>query len=307
MQGAFGKKKSSDVFSGYLTQLLKAAELSEDEKPKLLVQRTSKLIAQCGMRGILRSRPSIIVSNPLAQMLEDVAIMHAAWLRWTTDNATQVLYSGEITPETMRESFNQAVIAFFETKNQWPSANHFQLFRDDLERTYVFETIEFSGSRYDFAQMYFDQMILFVLAHELGHIRLGHIHEPKGASIDNERFADEYAAELVIDKVYSSMNLKDNGVPFDYWSAGAASAVALIFTINSAFEKAAAMRSKPWLEHHSPAFDRFVLFKEYCTSHLSISREIFETPVALHPPAQKTFDLWQAMIWACQFEPPGVS
>lgn len=303
----YSRKKAKEVCQEYLSQLVRAENLLEGDAPKIMVERTSKLVVKCGLRGVWKGRSTIIISAPLLQMIEDIAAMHASWLVWTGDNATQLLHSGNLTPETMRSAFDKAISSFFDTKRQWPNFENFRLFSDEIAEGYAAEMRRFGTSRLDFAQMYADQMILFLLAHELGHIRLGHLDQMVGATIKNEQSADNYAADLVFKKVYSSMEMEKFGLPYDFWAAGATSAVALIFMLNSAFEKAAAARNSPWLEYHSPAFERFASFKNYCISEIDIPLPYFCSPVAFHPPAQMTFDLWQAMILGCQFEPNRVS
>lgn len=153
-------------------------------------------------------------------------------------------------------------------------------------------------------------MVLFTMAHELGHILLGHCDRPMtpfGKSRWTEEFeADAKAIKLVAeslaqtDQVYAQLD----GSEFRWGNriAPAASvppvnalgAIAILFALLEMVQKCALQRGKHgWTKWHPPSALRFEALRTYCTSSEIYPEEYFSAVVTGLPDPDGLYLLFQ--------------
>jgi len=120
------------------------------------------------------------------------------------------------------------------------------------------------------------QMVLFVMAHEVGHVYRGHLDKPKPRDRSErqaqELEADEFAADLMFrQRVYYPPGFEFSMIPDvaadevkTTWARQTLQAVSLLLVLYEMFDQAAAQLKVSWSEDHPPAPDRYALVRQVC-------------------------------------------
>jgi len=128
------------------------------------------------------------------------------------------------------------------------------------------------------------QGIVFTLAHELGHIALGHSDRPLPGSKqdrrEEENEADLWATNAIINfipahSIFLSRFGEAAAEHRRLWQVGLVSGVCLIFAIFEAMADAAKALDLRWDEEYPPAWDRYLRVKQNCIEGHNFPLEIF--------------------------------
>jgi tetratricopeptide (TPR) repeat protein len=246
-------------------------------------------------RRWFRSRPEyrIELSRNLLSLLHDVAELYGTRMVIVSRQG-QLLETVETSAGQVADTLGKKIVGHFHSERRWPATKFDHIRAERIGREMRMPDSQRRGGT---IHLLLQQMALFIIAHEVGHVMLGHcdrteLPEDAAGRMEEEGEADAWAAFAVFSVFDGWVKRSAMGAEqLSYGTVAILTAVALLFGVHEAIAKAAAMLNRPWDPNYPSAMERYERFKIGCITEVGVPANAFTDRVS-HLTAPDPYATW---------------
>lgn len=250
--------------------------------PKLRLRGTTTEDVGSRRIGYFRKNYEISLSRSFVEVLQDAAEFYGVRIAIVSTEG-KVLQPVELSDDNCARAFAEKIVQHFARGKQW-WISRFDLIRG--RRVQHEMSIPEAQRRAGIIYFLFQQMIMFTLAHEVGHIVLGHCDTTRPEDLHG-RFEREYEADALAVGLTVKFAIDNGKSPEQrmFGLVGTITAIALLFGIHEAIHIAAGQLGHSWERTYPPPIQRYATFKNDCIASKEIPAEAFVQRIShLGPP-----------------------